>query len=166
MSIMTLDTTTVRRWKRYPQYRATEVEWLGDVPKQWTSMKIKRLCQVKRGASPRPIDDPIYFDENGEYAWVRISDVTASEKYLRTTEEKLSQLGNSKSVRLEPGRLFLSIAASIGKPIITKIKCCIHDGFVYFVGLKQDPEYWYYLFKSEQLFCGLGKMGTRNASAF
>lgn len=136
-------------------------DWLGKIPSRWEAKKIKRLCQVKRGASPRPIDDPIYFDDVGEYAWVRISDVTASERYLLTTEQKLSKLGESKSVRMEPGDLFLSIAATVGKPMITKIKCCIHDGFVYFSNLKQDKEYMFYLFQSGEMYKGLGKLGTQ-----
>src|SRR5262249_41311897 len=112
------------------------VEWLGKIPADWEVKKVKRLCRVRRGASPRPIDDPIYFDNEGEYAWVRIADVTASERYLETTTQRLSELGKLRSVALEPGELFVSIAATVGKPIITKIKCCIHDGFVYFVGLR------------------------------
>ena len=112
------------------------VEWLGAIPAHWEVKKFKRLCLVRRGASPRPIDDPVFFDDNGEYAWVRIADVTASERYLETTTQSLSLLGKSKSVPLEPGELFLSIAATVGKPIVTRIKCCIHDGFVYFVGLR------------------------------
>ncbi len=150
-----------RSWKPYPAYKDTGVEWLGKVPEHWEVKMVKRLCLIKRGASPRPIDNPIYFDENGEYSWVRISDVTASTKYLQSTDQKLSTLGKSKSVPLEPGELFLSIAGSVGKPIITAIKCCIHDGFVYFVGLKQNREYLFYLFSGGELYRGLGKIGTQ-----
>src|ERR1035437_10083107 len=102
-------------------------------------MKLRRLCLVKRGASPRPIDDPIYFDAAGTHGWVRISDVTASNKYLELTEQRVSELGRSLSVALKSGDLFLSIAGSVGKPIISQIPCCIHDGFVYFSGLRQCP---------------------------
>jgi type I restriction enzyme, S subunit len=154
-------TPAIRTWKAYPAYKDSGVEWLGRVPAHWESKKIKRLCLVKRGASPRPIEDPIYFDDDGEYSWVRISDVTASTKYLERTEQRLSEHGKSKSVSLEPGELFLSIAATVGKPIITKIKCCIHDGFVYFVGLKQNREYLFYLFSSGELYKGIGKTGTQ-----
>jgi type I restriction enzyme S subunit len=137
------------------------IEWLGEIPAHWEVKKIKHLCQVKRGASPRPIDDPVYFDDEGEYAWVRIADVTASERYLEKTTQKLSKLGQSKSVCLEPGELFLSIAATVGKPIITAIKCCIHDGFVYFVGLNENKEFFYYLFLCGEAYKGLGKLGTQ-----
>src|SRR5690606_23152961 len=59
------------------------VEWLGEVPAHWDVVAIKWLRPVLRGASPRPIDDPKYFDDSGEYAWVRIADVPASDGTLR-----------------------------------------------------------------------------------
>lgn len=141
--------------------KGSGVKWIGKVPVPWKIRKIRRLSKVRRGASPRPIDDPIYFDDYGEYGWVRISDVTSSERYLLTTTQKLSKLGKSLSVPLEPGNLFLSIAGSVGKPIITKIKCCIHDGFVYFVNLNINEEYLYYIFISGEAYKGLGKLGTQ-----
>ena len=137
------------------------VEWLGDVPAHWEVLSIKRLSQVKRGASPRPIDNPDYFDDDGEYAWVRIADVTASNMYLLETTQRLSDLGKSFSVPLQPNSLFLSIAGSVGKPIITKIKACIHDGFVYFPEYKNNIKFLYYIFYSGQPYLGLGKMGTQ-----
>lgn len=137
------------------------VEWLGDVPAHWEVLSIKRLSQVKRGASPRPIDNPDYFDDDGEYAWVRIADVTASNMYLLETTQRLSDLGKSFSVPLQPNSLFLSIAGSVGKPIITKIKACIHDGFVYFPEYKNNINFLYYIFCSGQPYLGLGKMGTQ-----
>ena len=152
---------TAQRFKRYPAYKDSDVEWLGEIPAHWEVRKVKRLCLVRRGASPRPIDDPIYFDDEGEYAWVRISDVTASERYLERTTQRLSALGKSKSVALEPGELFVSIAATVGKPVITKIKCCIHDGFVYFVGLHENREFLFYLFSCGEPYKGLGKLGTQ-----
>jgi len=135
--------------------------WIGKLPDDWECKKIKRLCITRRGASPRPIDDPIYFDDNGNRGWVRISDVTASGKYLLQTEQRLSAIGESKSVPLEPGELFVSIAGSVGKPIIAGVPCCIHDGFVYFVGLKENPEFLYYIFASGEPYKGLGKLGTQ-----
>jgi len=137
------------------------IEWIGEIPKFIDAVKIKRLTQIKRGASPRPIDNPIYFDDNGKYSWVRISDVTRSDDYLLETEQTLSKLGASKSVKMDEGDIFLSIAATVGKPIITKIKCCIHDGFVYFPEYNENKKFLFYIFKSEQPYRGLGKHGTQ-----
>ena len=137
------------------------VEWLGDVPGHWEVRRIKSLSVIRRGASPRPIDDQRYFDENGEFAWVRISDVTASNRYLEKTTQRLSKVGQDLSVELQPGSLFLSIAGSVGKPIITKIKCCIHDGFVYFPKFRGDVEFLYRILSTEGPFARLGKFGTQ-----
>ncbi len=152
---------TVPGLKPYPVYKPSGVEWLGDVPAHWEVRRMKTLSSVKRGASPRPIDDPKYFDDGGEYAWVRIADVTASDHYLENTTQRLSPLGQSLSVRLQPGELFLSIAGSVGKPIITRIKCCIHDGFVYFPQFRGNVEFMYRLFSCRAMFAGLGKLGTQ-----
>lgn len=137
------------------------VDWIGKIPEHWEVRRIKSLTRVKRGASPRPIDNPIYFDDNGEFAWVRIADVSKSEKYLVQTEQKLSKLGSSLSVKINPDQLFLSIAGSVGKPIISKIKCCIHDGFVYFPDLKIKKEWLYNVFILDAPFYNLGKIGTQ-----
>lgn len=148
-------------FKKYPSYKNSGVEWLGEVPAHWEVKKIKRLSPVNRGASPRPINDLKYFDDNGEYAWVRISDVTRSNGFLLKTEQRLSVLGSSYSVKLEPESLFLSIAATVGKPCITKIKTCIHDGFVYFPKLKKHRDLLFNIFESKLCFVGLGKLGTQ-----
>lgn len=147
--------------KKYPAYKDSGIEWIGEIPEGWDCIPIKRKARINRGASPRPIDDPKYFDEDGEFAWVRIADVTASEKYLENTTQILSELGSSLSVKRYPGDLFLSIAGTVGKPIITKIKCCIHDGFVYFQNLKIDDVFLYYIFLGGEAYKGLGKWGTQ-----
>ena len=71
------------------ELRDSGVEWLGRIPKHWRVERIKRYAHVKRGASPRPIADQIYFDDDGEYAWVRIADVSASGRYLEKTTQIL-----------------------------------------------------------------------------
>lgn len=145
----------------YPKYKQSGIAWLGDVPESWDVLSMKRLTPVQRGASPRPIEDPKYFDDEGEYSWVRIADVTSNDHYLIETTQRLSDLGKSLSVPLESGSLFLSIAGSVGKPMITKIKACIHDGFVYFPQLEINTEFLYYIFESGQPYLGLGKLGTQ-----
>jgi type I restriction enzyme S subunit len=145
----------------YPAYKESGVEWLGEVPEGWEVRSIKSLSPVFRGASPRPIDDPKYFDDFGQYAWVRIADVSSSSGYLTESSQTLSELGSSLSVKLEPGSLFVSIAGSVGKACITNIKACIHDGFVYFPYLKIPAEFLKWIFDAGNCYAGLGKMGTQ-----
>ena len=139
------------------------IAWLGEIPQGWEVRRLKYFSNIKRGASPRPIDDPKYFDENGEFSWVRISDVTASKIYLNKTEQKLSVLGASLSVKQYCGDLFLSIAGTVGKPIIAGIKCCIHDGFVSFSNLSNrvNKMFLFYILDSGNAYSGLGKEGSQ-----
>jgi type I restriction enzyme, S subunit len=146
---------------RYKSYKNSHIDWLGAVPAHWEVKAIKWLSPVFRGASPRPIDDPKYFDINGEYAWVRIADVSASDGILNTTTQRLSAQGSTLSVKLEPGSLFVSIAGTVGKPCVTGIKACIHDGFVYFPRLRVDQRLLYRIFEAGICYGGLGKFGTQ-----
>ena len=74
----------------------------------------------------------------------------------------MSSLGSELSVKLNEGDLFISICATVGKPCISNIKCCIHDGFVYFPNLdKRYNKYLYYIFISGTCYAGLGKLGTQ-----
>jgi len=159
--ISLINTTVTKGFNPNVEMKDSGVEWIGEIPSGWDVVSIKRLCSIKRGSSPRPIDNPDYFDEKGEFSWVRIADVSSSNRYLEKTKQQLSELGSSLSTKRYPGDLFLSIAGTVGKPIITKIKCCIHDGFVWFDDLNTNKEFLYYIFSVDQCFKGLGKMGTQ-----
>lgn len=93
------------------------------------TVKLGEIAKIRRGASPRPIDDPKWFSNTGR-GWVRISDVTACATFLQKTSQYLSALGESKSVKVNPGDLIMSICATIGVPRIVDMHACIHDGFV------------------------------------
>lgn len=121
-----------------------------DFPK-WDIKKLGDVCEIKRGASPRPISDSKWFDEDSKIGWVRISDVTKSNKYLEKTEQYLSNAGISKSRLVKKGNMIMSICATIGKPIYTNFDVCIHDGFVVFENLTLDKEFLYYYLDFIQL---------------
>ncbi|PTB34452.1 restriction endonuclease subunit S [Photobacterium phosphoreum] len=132
------------------------------VPDGWQLRTVGDLCVVKRGASPRPIQDPKWW--GGNVSWVRISDVTASNKYLKKTTQYLSDEGVNKSVNIPKGEVVLSICATIGRPIIINIDACIHDGFVWFSKLDKtiEREYWYYfLLSKEAFFASQRQSGTQ-----
>lgn len=114
---------------------------------EWEVKRLGELAKIQRGASPRPIDSPVWFDENSSIGWVRISDVTSSGTFLRRTTQQLSLLGVKSSRPVATGSLIMSICATVGRPIITKIDVCIHDGFVVFDDLEADQLFVYYVLK-------------------
>ncbi|CTP90230.1 restriction modification system DNA specificity domain-containing protein [Xanthomonas translucens pv. phlei] len=113
----------------------------------WEVKRLGDLAQIQRGASPRPIDDPRWFDERSNVGWVRISDITSSGMYLNKTTQRLSPDGVAQSRPVDGGSLIMSICATVGRPIITNINVCIHDGFVVFDNLNADRSFIYYVLK-------------------
>lgn len=121
---------------------------------------LKNIANIQRGASPRPIDSPIWFDRNSNIGWTRISDIKG--KYIYSTEQKLSQLGVQNSRYVPIGSLIMSICATLGRPAITKTELCIHDGFVCFYDIKVDPEYvYYYLQYIQENWKNSGQTGSQ-----
>ncbi len=128
----------------------------------WEEKTFGEMSTIRRGASPRPITDPKWFDSNSEIGWVRISDVSKSNKYLSKTEQYLSEEGVNKSRLVKKGNLIMSICATIGKPIYTDFDVCIHDGFVVFENLKGYREYFYYYLQYIQKnWYNYGQPGTQ-----
>ncbi|WP_025450942.1 restriction endonuclease subunit S [Helicobacter pylori] len=110
------------------------------LPKAWQRVRLGDIAEIKRGASPRPIENPKWFN----VGWVRISDISKNSRFLYKTAQKLSKKGIEKSRFIKQNSLIMSMCATIGKPIITKIDTCIHDGFVVFENPKIDLNYLYY----------------------
>jgi type I restriction enzyme S subunit len=113
----------------------------------WEVKRLGEIAKIQRGASPRPIDSPVWFDDNSKVGWVRISDVTCAGMFLLETTQRLSPLGVKHSRPVATGSLIMSICATVGRPIITQIDVCIHDGFVVFDNLEADQRFLYYVLK-------------------
>ena len=107
--------------------------------------KIGDVVDVRRGASPRPIQR--FLSEKG-MPWVKIADATASQtRDITHTKEYIIEEGVGKSVLVEPETLIVSNSATPGLPKIMKITACVHDGWLVFSnyrGITRD--YLYYKF--------------------
>ena len=114
---------------------------------EWDVKRLGDIAKIQRGASPRPIDSPVWFDNSSPVGWVRISDVTRAGMFLLETAQRLSPLGVKHSRPVLTGSLIMSICATVGRPIITQIDVCIHDGFVVFDNLEGDQRFLYYVLK-------------------
>ncbi|HFR3896038.1 TPA: restriction endonuclease subunit S, partial [Streptococcus suis] len=117
----------------------------------WELRKLGELAEIVRGASPRPIQDPKWFDEQSEIGWLRISDVTEQDGRIYHLEQKISKLGQQKTRVLVEPHLLLSIAATVGKPVVNYVKTGVHDGFLIFLEPRFEQEFmfqWLEMFRS------------------
>lgn len=117
----------------------------------WEQEKLGNLAEIVRGASPRPIQDSKWFDDESEIGWLRISDVTEQDGRIRYLGQHISKLGQEKTRVLVEPHLLLSIAATVGKPVVNYVKTGVHDGFLIFQNPKFEQEFmfqWLEMFRS------------------
>lgn len=118
----------------------------------WEQCKLGDLAEIVRGASPRPISDPKWFDNDSNVGWLRIADVTAQDGRIRYLEQKISELGQEKTRVIKTPHLLLSIAATVGKPVINYVPTGVHDGFLIFLNPKFNILYafwWLEMFREK-----------------
>ena len=101
------------------------------------------LANIVRGASPRPIQDPKWFDKDSDIGWLRISDVTEQNGRIHHLEQRISKLGQEKTRVLKGPHLLLSIAATVGKPLVNYVKTGVHDGFLIFLNPSFEREFMF-----------------------
>ena len=127
-------------------------EWFGkykvgdELPDGWREGKIGDLIEIRRGSSPRPIQD--YISDSG-YKWLKISDATATDSpYIFEIKEHIITEGLKNTTLKRAGDLVLSNSATPGMPKILAIDTCVHDGWMHFPNSKVSNEYLYLLFLS------------------
>ena len=120
------------------------------IESKYPIVSVDKLAKISRGASPRPIEKFLTEDVNG-INWIKIGDVAVGEKYITHTAEKITNEGAEKSRRVKPGDFIVSNSMSVGRPYISKIDGCIHDGWLLLSEISSDidTEYFYYVLSSE-----------------
>lgn len=133
----------------------------------WKKTAIRDFCDIKRGGSPRPIENYLTTSDDG-LNWLKIGDISPDAKYIHKTESKIKKEGLSKTTLIHSGDFILSNSMSFGRPYIMKIEACIHDGWLALANIKKDvsKEYLFYLLifsETQKKFemCAAGS-GVRN----
>ncbi|MBU1718033.1 MAG: restriction endonuclease subunit S [Bacteroidetes bacterium] len=120
----------------------------------WEIKTLGEVLSIERGGSPRPIDKYITSSPDG-INWIKISDATASDRYIFETKEKITKEGLHKTRMVHDGDFILSNSMSFGRPYIMRTSGCIHDGWLV---LKQngrkifETDFLYYLLSSPVVF--------------
>lgn len=100
---------------RYPAYKDSGVEWLGEVPEHWVLSKLKHVARLSGGGTPSR--DNLDFWE-GTIPWVSPKDMKV--EFINDAEEKITQAGltNSATNLISPGHLLMVVRSGILKHTI------------------------------------------------
>ena len=136
--------------KRYPEYRASGVEWIGEIPRGWSIVKVKHLTH-------QVIDGTHYTPEyqDGGIPFLRVTDIHTKTIDLSKVKYITPELHHELSRRCKPekGNLLLSKNGTIG---ITRVIDWDFE-FSIFVSLclikfkteTYSPYFFSYLFQSQ-----------------
>ena len=139
---------------RYPKYKDSGVEWLGEVPEHWDVWKLSHAFSVIGSGTTPKSDDPQFY-EDGTIPWVNTGDL--NDGSLTTCSKQISgiALAQHSSLKIYPaGSILIAMyGATIGKlgllqfPATVNQACCVFAGessivpvfmFYWFFGLRQQ----------------------------
>lgn len=130
--------------------------------KNWVYKEIGEVMSVERGGSPRPINKYLTDSEDG-LNWIKISDATASDKYIFETKQRITKDGLKKTRLVNEGDFLLSNSMSFGRPYIMKTTGCIHDGWLVLKEKEKDvlnKDFLYHLLGSPYIFDQFDKLAA------
>lgn len=117
---------------RYPKYRDSGVEWLGDIPGHWEVWKLAHAFKdIGSGTTPKS-DNPAYYDD-GTTPWLNTGDLNDGELYGCDKNVTVLAFEEHSSLKLYP-KNSVAIAmygATIGKLAILRFAttvnqaCCV-----------------------------------------
>jgi type I restriction enzyme M protein len=81
------------------------------IKSKWNCVKLNKLVDIVRGASPRPIKQYLTNEKSG-INWIKIGDVQPGSKYIYETKEKIIPTGVEHSRLVSPGDFILSNSMS------------------------------------------------------
>ena len=119
---------SARRFKPYPTYKDSGVEWLGEIPAGWVVKRLKRIFRVVNGSTPA-IGEPAYWD--GDIPWVTPEDLgDLRGSAIFETRRNITETGyRSCGTTLVPaGSLVLSTRAPIGHLALSGGELCTNQG--------------------------------------
>ncbi|MGH9320523.1 MAG: restriction endonuclease subunit S [Vicinamibacteria bacterium] len=117
-----------RRFRLYPDYKDSYVEWLGEIPSHWEVKRLKRVFRVVNGSTPES-GEPEFWD--GGIPWVTPEDLgDLAGTLIRATRRSITESGyRSCGTTLVPaGSLVLSTRAPIGHLAVAGGDLCTNQG--------------------------------------
>jgi type I restriction enzyme S subunit len=113
------DTKTRSKYKPYPSYKDSGIEWLGEVPVNWSTKRLKNI--IRASITDGPHTTPVFIDsgvpflsvdgiQNGELVFDKC-------RYISQEDHKEYK----KKADIENGDILLGKAASIGKVARVKV---------------------------------------------
>ena len=113
--------------KRYPEYKDSGIEWIGEIPVEWEIKKTSWIFKdINSGTTPRSDDGEYY---GGNIAWLNTGDLNDGRifKTTKTVTEKAIKEHSALKIYENNSLVIAMYGATIGKLGITEIPLCTNQ---------------------------------------
>lgn len=131
------------KYKAYPEYKDSGVEWLGSIPKGWNISKVKYIAPFQVGWTPPTKNEANFIGNN---LWVNISDLKG--KFISSTAKYISdKAAKEASMEITPkGSLLYSFKLSVGAVSFAACDLYTNEAIASFLNYAELPlSYLYYV---------------------
>jgi len=123
------------------------VSWIGAIPAQWEARRLKQICRLESGHTPRKSNDEFWREEDRTIPWVSLNDTKSLDlnDYIDDTAVKITPIGmaNSSAHLIPAGAVvFNRDGARVGLCAITTRPMCVSQHMIAWVcGPSVEKEY-------------------------
>ncbi len=136
-----------------PNFKPCDISHYENLPNGWSVCKLCDIAKITAGGTPsRKI---ISFWDGGTIPWLKIADMTASGKYIRTASEYITEDGmkNSSAKLMRKGTLLYTIFASIGEVGILDFDATCNQAIANIdLHISEMTDYIYYYLRNLQAY--------------
>lgn len=134
--------------KQYPSYKDSKIKWIGEIPEQWSSHRIKDFVEFEIGGTPSTSNEEFF---EGNNIWISIADLTNNNKNtINNSKTKITDEAIKKSnVKLiKKGSLLFSFKLTVGETAFAGCDLYTNEAIASFKQNKNiSLNYLKYLFK-------------------
>lgn len=105
------------KYKKYPSYKDSGVEWLGEIPEHWLKLSLKQLVEIKDGTH----DTPKYVEPSDKsFPLVTSKDTTSGEISFSKTKHisEADYISINRRSNVEKGDIIMPMIGSVGSPVL------------------------------------------------
>ena len=151
------------KYKTYPEYKDSGVEWLGDLPAHWKMMRLKQTSSIQTGIAKGK--DLSQVEGKIKVPYLRVANVQDGYLKLDTVSEIEIKTEELNRYRLQSGDMLMNEGGAIWRG---QVENCIHQNHVFAVRpTLVEPEWLNWLTQTEYAkfhFYRVAKQSTNLAS--
>ena len=103
------------------------VEWIGEVPEHWNTLRLRFVCELRNGYTPSKAN-PDFWSE-GTIPWYRMEDIRESGRRLNEAKQYITESAIKGGGLFEAGSFIMATTATIGEHAVLIVDSLANQQF-------------------------------------